>query len=370
MTEGRREAVRTLVCATDFSQTADRALRHATHLARRHQARLVWAHVVEPLPADPYPVPAAPPTQEPSLRELAALADAALGTDTGGSVRIPAAICGVSGLRPTTGRVPNTGCLPVSGTHDTIGPMARSVMDVARIFAVMAGYDPADPTSEDHPLENFLPRMSDGVKGLRIGVPRSYYYDDLDAGISQAIEAALAEYEKLGAVLHEIELDGAADMLGQAAVMIYADAAALHEERLKKPEKWGEQTIDRMRLAFGYTSLDYARAMRARENWRRTLAHAFEAIDILAIPTLPQTTPLIDDERSLFEATKRVAANTYAGAFGKLPGLSIPCGFTSDGMPVGLLLEGAPWTEPLLLRAGHAYQQVTDWHLRQPLLPA
>ena len=297
------------------------------------------------------------------------MVDAALGTDTGGSVRIPSCINGITGLRPTTGRVPNTGCLPVSDSHDTIGPMARSALDVARLFAVMAGYDDSDPTSVDQPLENFLPTMGDGIAGLRIGVPRAYYYDALDPEVGAAVEAALREFEKLGATLVDIELADAADMLGHAAVMIYSDACQLHAERLEEPDKWGQQTIERMRLALDYTSRDYARAMRARETWRRTLARAFRDIDIIAVPTLPHLPPPIEDDRSLYEATLRVAANTYAGAFGALPGLSIPCGASSSGLPIGLLLEGPWWQEPRLLRAGHAYQQVTEWHLRRPTLP-
>lgn len=296
------------------------------------------------------------------------MADAALGTDTGGSVRIPSAICGITGLRPTTGRVSNAGCLPVSDLHDTIGPMARSALDVARLFAVMSGYDDTDPTSRDAPLENFLPNIGNGIKGLRIGVPRAYYYDDLAPETARAVDEALKTFEKLGAMLVNVDLPGAENTLAEAAVIIYSDAAQLHEERLQQPDKWGAQTIERMRLALDYSSRDYARAMRARERWQRTLKRTFEVVDILAVPTLPQQTPLIDDDRSLFEATKRVAANTYAGAFGALPGLSVPCGASSKGLPIGLLLEGPWWQEPLLLRAGHAYQQVTEWHQMRPVL--
>lgn len=296
------------------------------------------------------------------------MADAALGTDTGGSVRIPAAICGVTGLRPTTGRISNAGCLPVSESHDTIGPMARNALDVARLFAVMAGYDDADPTSQDVPLENFLPTLGDGIQGVRIGIPRAYYYDDLAPDVATAVEAALSQLEALGAVLVDVDLAQAEDTLQEAAVIIYSDAAHLHAERLQQPDMWGAQTIERMRLALDYTSRDYARAMRARELWRRLLKRTFRDVDLLAVPTLPQVTPPIEDDRSLFEATKRVAANTYAGAFGALPGLSVPCGFSSGGLPIGLLLEAAWWQEPLLLRAGHTYQQATEWHLRRPTL--
>lgn len=296
------------------------------------------------------------------------MADAALGTDTGGSVRIPAAICGITGLRPTIGRVSNAGCLPVSELHDTIGPMARSAMDVARLFAVMAGYDDTDPTSRDMPLENFLPTMGQGISGVRIGIPRAHYYDDLAPETAAAIEAALKELEKLGATLVDVDLADAESALAEAAVIIYSDAAQLHAERLEQPDKWGAQTIERMRLAFDYTSRDYARAMRAREHWMRTLKRTFAEVEMLAMPTLPQLTPPIEDDRSLYEATRRVAANTYAGAFGALPGLSIPCGMSAGGLPIGLLLEGPWWHEPLLLRAGHAYQQVTEWHKRRPVL--
>ena len=296
------------------------------------------------------------------------MADAALGTDTGGSVRIPAAICGITGLRPTTGRVSNGGCLPVSELHDTIGPMARSAMDVARLFAVMAGYDDTDPTSREMPLENFLPTMGQGISGARVGIPRAHYYDDLAPETAAAIEAALKEFEKLGATLVDVDLADAESALAEAAVIIYSDAAQLHAERLEQPDKWGAQTIERMRLAFDYTSRDYAGAMRAREHWMRTLKRTFSEVEMLAMPTLPQLTPPIEDDRSLYEATRRVAANTYAGAFGALPGLSIPCGMSGGGLPIGLLLEGPWWHEPLLLRAGHAYQQVTEWHKRRPVL--
>ena len=297
------------------------------------------------------------------------MADGALGSDTGGSVRIPASICGVTGLRPTTGRVANTGSLAVSDSHDTIGPMARSALDVARLFAVIAGYDDGDPMSVDQPLINFLPRLGDGISGLTIGLPKAYFYDDLDGEVARAVDEALQTFEALGATLTDIDLAGAAETFDQAATIIFSDAAALHAERLDEPAKWGQQTIERLKMGLEFSGCDYARSMRAREVWRRTLKRAFEAVDMIALPTLPQLPPPINDDRSLYAATKRVGANTYAGAFGALPGLSIPCGASSGGLPIGLMLEAPWWQEPLLLRAGHAYQQVTEWHKRRPVLP-
>ena len=301
----------------------------------------------------------------------AGMADMALGTDTGGSVRIPASINGISGLRPTVGRVSNHGSFPVSANHDTIGPMARTVSDVARLFAVIAGYDDVDPITQRRPLENFLPTLGDGVAGLRIAVPRNHYFDSLDGDVAKAVEAAIKTFEQLGAQISNVTLDGAESALENLAVLIYSDACMVHEERLDgQDEKWGAQTIERMRLALAHSSRDYARALRAKEAWQRTLARLFDSHDVLLTPTLPHPPPPIEDNRSLYEATTRVAANTYAGAFGSLPGLSIPCGVAAGGLPVGLQLEAAWWNEPTVLRAGHAFQRATDWHTRQPELPS
>ncbi len=294
----------------------------------------------------------------------------ALGTDTGGSVRIPAAMNGISGLRPTLGRVSNTGCFPVSEQHDTVGPMARTVADCARIFAVIAGYDPDDPVSVDMPLGNFLPTLGEGISGVRIGVPSNHYLDGVAKDTRTAYDAALKALETLGARLTDVRIDGAERAHAHASIMIFSDACALHAERISgDPGKWGEMTLERLRSGLKLAGTDYARAMRAKEQWRRTLRGVFERIDILATPTMLDDPPLIDDGKSLLQATTAYTQTTYAGAFGGLPGLSIPCGVSSRGMPIGLQLEAAPWQEPLLLRAGHVYQQATDWHQRQPSLP-
>lgn len=297
------------------------------------------------------------------------MAEMALGTDTGGSVRIPAALNGVTGLRPTSGRVPNSGCFPVSVAHDTIGPMARSALDCARLFAVIAGYDADDPTSRDEPLENFLPTMGDGIAGVKIGVVRNYYFDNVTTDRGVVLEAAIAQLEKLGATVIDIALPSAETIQDHCAVMIYCDACEVHRERLKDPSKWAPQTIERMKLGLDWSGVDYAVAVRAKEAWMRTLAKAFDQVDLLLTPTVPIDPPPYAEERSLWAATKAVAQNTYNGAFGHLPGISVPCGFSDAGFPVSLQLEAAWWKEPLLLRAAHAYQQVTDWHLRRPTLP-
>lgn len=301
----------------------------------------------------------------------ASMAPLALGTDTGGSVRLPASLNGISGLRPTVGRVSNHGCMPLSATHDTIGPMARSVSELALLFSVMAGFDPADNVSENRPISNLLVDMYTGIRGLRVGIPQNHYFDGVTPEVGLAVEEAIRVLESLGAVMVPITLDGAQTAHTHATVMIYSDACAIHEQRLAQPdERWGAATLERMQMGLKFTGLDYARAMRAREAWRRSLESVFNSIDVILSPTSLTVAPLIDDNRSLYEATRAVTQNTYAGAFGHLPGLSIPCGFSPDGLPIGLMLEAAPWREATLFRAGVAYQNHTEWHTHKPRPPA
>ena len=293
----------------------------------------------------------------------------ALGSDTGGSVRLPASMNGISGLRPTVGRVPNTGSTPVSLSQDTIGPMARRVSDVARIFAVIAGYDASDPMSDGRPLENFLPSLNDGVAGVRIGLPREGYFEGAEPTVEAAVREAAAVLEVQGAVLVDVDVPEMAAMHEWASVVIFSDACSIHGERLRnEPDSIDPDTAVRMRTGFDYTGADYASAMRVRAVWRRTLLDVFQRVDILLSPTVHTEVPLIDDNKDLLSATRDATRNTYAGAFGQIPGLSVPCGFSAGGLPVGLQLEAAWWQEPLLLRVGHCFQQATDWHLRQPPL--
>lgn len=292
----------------------------------------------------------------------------ALGSDTGGSVRLPAAMCGVSGLRPTHGRIANTGSTPVCPSQDTIGPMARSVADVARLFAVLAGYDESDPWSVDRPLENFLPSLANAIDGTRIGICRPAHFAGANDEVVAAVEAAMEVLSSLGARFVDVDLPGFGRAHDHASVMIFADACAFHAERLRKsPQMFDEQVLKRMSMGLELTGVQYAEAFQARMRWQAELRHLFKSVDVLLSPTVHTPVPPIDDEKSLYAATRDATRNTYAGAFAQIPGLSVPCGF-ADGLPVGLQLEGPWWSEPLLLRMGHAFQQVTDWHLRKPPL--
>lgn len=299
----------------------------------------------------------------------AGMCTGALGTDTGGSIRLPAAFNGVAGLRPTSGRVSNRGAFPVSAMHDTIGPLACRVEDVARLFAVLAGYDPEDPCSEDRPLPNFLPTLGDGVAGLRIGIPRNHYFDGTAAEVAEAVMAAARALERQGAVLVEVDVPGAERAQEMATVLIFSDACAVHGDRLRRePGAFSEQVHARMSRGLAFTGSDYAEAMRFKMQWKRSLKHLFDEVDLLLSPTAPDGAPPIEDGKSLFDATMDMTRNTYGGALAHIPGLSVPCGFTRAGLPIGMQLEAAWWEEPLLLRAGCSYQRITDHHRREPPL--
>ncbi len=293
----------------------------------------------------------------------------ALGTDTGGSVRCPASMTGVAGLRPTHGRISIRGINPVSVAHDTVGPMARRIEDVARLFAVLAAYDPLDVQSHDRPLENFLPSLGESIEGVRIGLPKNHYFEDLNPEIEAAVRKAIEVLEGLGAETRDVFVEGAEEAHQWAVTMIYSDIIAEFGERLKnQPEMFSDPVRERMMTGLDYTGADYAGAMRAREAWRRTLREIYDEVDVVLSPTIPGEVAPIEDSRNLMDATHDATRFTYGGALASVPGLSIPCGFTARGLPIGMMLEAAWWNEPTLFRVGYAYQQATDWHLKRPPL--
>ena len=294
-----------------------------------------------------------------------------LGTDTGGSVRLPASFNGVSGLRPTHGRIPIRGVLPVSEHNDTVGPLARDVRDVARLFAVLSGFDAQDATSVDAPLANFLPTLGEGIAGRTIGLPRNHYFESLEPAVAEAVMAAAKSLERAGAKLIDIDVPLAEDAHMHMSRAVFSDVCHVFHDRLRNaPQTITASVVERMRHGFEVTGIQYAEAMEFRNRLRLGMRGVFSQVDILLSPTSPIAAPLIDDGANLLEATKAVTRNTYAGALASLPGLSLPCGFTPEGMPIGLQFEAAWWNEPLLLRAGVAYQQDTDFHRQQAPLPA
>ena len=297
----------------------------------------------------------------------AGLCAAALGTDTGGSVRIPAALNGVSALRPSNGRVSNRGVFPITWTFDTVGPIAHAVADLAAFSDVLAGYDPDDPQSVDAPTDAYLEAVNGELAGLRIGVPLNFFFEDVDPDIVSLVRAAADMFAQGGAELVDIDLPGADTAVESATGMIRAEAFAIHRDRLlERPEGFGEDVRRRLRLGESITGADYAEHRQHAREWCRTVERVFERVDLILSPSTGTTAPPAGLE--MIETTQRLVRLTYGWSLAGLPALSLPCGFTDNGLPVGLQLAAARFREAALIQAGAAYQRETDWHLREPTL--
>jgi aspartyl-tRNA(Asn)/glutamyl-tRNA(Gln) amidotransferase subunit A len=294
---------------------------------------------------------------------------AALGTDTGTSVRAPSALCGLTGLRPTTGAVSNRGVYPLSPPYDTVGPLARSAADAARLFAVIAGHEPDERPGEAFTAPDVLATLTAGVAGLRILVPSNFFMAESDAEVQRLVMAAARQLEQMGAVLVEGPLPGAEQAQANLNAILYGDAAALHGERLRAaPEQFGYQVRVRIEPGLTLTAMEYASCRRWLERWRRDVAALFAGgIDLVLTPAAGTTAPLIPSDEEVVAVTKRVSQLGWAWSAAEVPALVLPCGF-SGGLPVGLQLAAARWQEPVLFRAAHAYQSATDWHRARPPL--
>ncbi|MEE2804070.1 MAG: amidase [Pseudomonadota bacterium] len=294
----------------------------------------------------------------------------AVGSDTGGSVRTPAALNGVTGLRPSLGSIPMSGSKTrICPAIDTVGPLGLSVEVVARLFSVMAFYDDNDVNSVRHTWDNYLASLGSGINGLRIGIPSDYFFDDLAPGVGEAVETGAKVLEALGAELVSIHLEGAAGIHADVMPMVWADVYEYHRERLEKePERFGEDVRSRMLLGREVSGRDYAEALRHRAHWNRTIDRTLQIVDMIITPTAPATAPSIADSRNMLATTHHLTRFTFPFSWACLPGLSVPCGLSAEGMPIGMLLNGRSFEEGLLFRAGHAYQEATDWHLRLPPL--
>ncbi|WP_109472279.1 amidase [Ornithinimicrobium cavernae] len=296
----------------------------------------------------------------------------AYGTDAGGSVRIPAAINGVTGLRPTTGRLPNgrgDGVPPAMPDFSTVGPMARRIGDIARAVVAVDAHVPDDPSSVPHARDNLLDALGGNVSGLRIGIPSDWFFDDCDPGFAEAVHDALAVLESRGVVLQDIDLPGSRRTHETQTTMVLPQYVSATNGRFDAaPETFGAQVLSRLQIGAATSAVEYVDALRRRNEWKRTLASAFEGIDLIATPTVPVAPP-VTGGADMISATRAVSRNTYAWSLADVPTLTLPCGI-ADGFPVGLQLTAAPWEERVLVAVGDAYQQLTDWHLAVPPLGA
>ena len=296
---------------------------------------------------------------------VASMACAAIGTDTAGSVREPAALCGCVGLKPTYGRVSGRGVIPLSLSLDHVGPLTTSVSDAAIVLQAIAGYDPADITTVDIPVADYVGVLQAGTDSLRVGVPRAFFFDDLDPEISSAMEHALRGIEIMVAQVKDVRLDVSTDRTLQKA-----ESYAYHAETLKThPELYQEETVRRLRTGEEVTTTEYIQRRRELEQARRNISQIFADVDVLVTPTTPIPAPTIADLRANPDALRpvelKLLRNTRPFNVWGLPAISVPCGFTQNGMPIGLQIAGPHWREDLVLRLAHAYEQATAWHKRR-----
>lgn len=294
------------------------------------------------------------------------LVPVAIGTDTGGSVRIPAALNGVSGIRPTSGRVSNRGTIPVAWTFDTVGPLARRIEDVARVLEVIEGYDPEDPESVDRPGGTYEAELARGAEGLRIGVLGGDFRRELPAETAALLDDAATTMERLGAAIESVEISGHAEAVELTADLLLAEAAAFHSERLaERPDGFAPDVLARLRRGEALSGPAHARGRHEQRIWTKRLLGALEGLDLLLAPAAPIPAPPIAECDPL-KTTGVLAHYISVFALSRTPALVIPIGFSEEGPPLGMQLVGRPFEEGVLMRAARAYQQETDWHLRRP----
>jgi len=301
------------------------------------------------------------------------LCASALAEDTGGSTRIPAAWCGLAGLRPTWGRVSRRGVIPVSWSMDTVGPVARTVEDCAITFQAIAGYDSEDPYSWDTPVPDYRLGLSGGVSGLKIGVLKEKVaFGNLEPQTLEAMHTAIDQLKSLGAIVEEVSIPSV-ECAGVASKCITdMDGGYLHHERLKtRAQEYDHNSRVRLITGILTPAQSYIKAQKLRKIVRDDILETLSRVDALILPTSPGPAPNIPEKAGIAnqeDAQSRISGvRNFTGAFNLagLPALSLPCGFTSENLPLSIQIAGRPMDEELLFRLGHTYQQITDWHLRR-----
>jgi aspartyl-tRNA(Asn)/glutamyl-tRNA(Gln) amidotransferase subunit A len=288
----------------------------------------------------------------------------ATGSDTGGSIRGPASFCGIVGLKPTYGRSSRAGVLTLSWTLDHTGPMARTVEDCALLLQPLAGHDPLDPASSHASVDDYTAQLGRGVRGLRVGVVRNYFFEGIDPEVERAFEESMATLGRLGAEVRDVQIPSLARTHSFLLIML-AEAYAYHERDLREhPELYGDVLRERMLAGALVTGAEYVQAQRIRSEICRETAAVLREVDVLATPTTPRpATPFAQayDPEFGFPRSNMPPFNITGS-----PTLALPCGFAASGLPLSLQLAGRPFDEATVLRVGHAYEQATAWHRRRP----
>ena len=302
----------------------------------------------------------------------ARLTFAALGSDTGGSIRMPAHFCGVTGLKTTYGRISRAGAMPLSQSLDTVGPLARTAADCALLLGLMAGADPEDPTCSTARVPNYMAATSTAIKGIKIGVPTSFYVDDLDAEVAKVLDDTIAVLKREGAEIIKVELSDQRQLTAACQLVLATEAAAYHKRWLiERPQDYGAQVLMRLQNGLAIPGVSYLEALRWRGPALAAHVAATARVDAVLAPVAPVPAPTIADshignspgaEAVIQRLTRFTRPINYLG----LPALAVPAGFTAKGLPVGMQLIGRSFDEATLLQIGAAFQRATDFHDRVP----
>jgi aspartyl-tRNA(Asn)/glutamyl-tRNA(Gln) amidotransferase subunit A len=292
-----------------------------------------------------------------------------IGTDNGGSIRTPAAMCGIVGLKPTYGRISLAGAMPMSYSLDHCGPMAWTVEDVALMLQVLAGHDPADPVSAKMPVPQYAAALSGNLKGVRVGLVRHFYEEEetATAPVCAAMEAAVLRLSELGAVVNEVRLPSLHEFHACCMIIVFGEAFAIHERDLQqRPQLFGEVARDRLTLAAFLSCADYVHAIRMRSRLTAETLAVLNGCDVLVMPTTLDVAPPITavTKFGLFAKPSLTPPFNVTG----LPAISICCGF-EGGLPLGMQIAGRPFEEDMVLRVADAYERTTEWRASRPTLP-
>ncbi len=297
----------------------------------------------------------------------AGLGFAAVGTDTAGSIRLPAAYCGVVGVKPTYGRISTRGVVPLSSSYDHVGPITTSVYDAALMLQVLSDYDSPNPRA-GKPAPSLVSAFDEPPPTLRVGVPRAFFFDDLHPEIADAIEKAIQVFGGLPAEIRDIKLEVSTDR-----TLASAEAYAYHKSFVERsPELYQPATLARIQSGANISTHDALRASRDLQAIRHAIHEVFDEVDVLLTPTVPIPPPAIAELREHPDKLRPqeliMLRNTRPFNVWGIPTISVPCGFTKDGLPIGLQLAAAPWRGIVLLQAANAYEQATEWHEKRPEL--
>ena len=296
----------------------------------------------------------------------AGLGYASMGSDTGGSIRLPAAFCGIVGVKPTYGLVSRAGVLPLSWSLDHCGPLTRTVEDAAIMLNAIIGHDHADPASASRVTPDLTTALDGKVQGLRVGVLREYLGENVNAEVASAVRTAARDLERLGTRVEEVSVPEVAYGDGASIGILYGEAAAIHERWLKTHrDQYGADVLERLSQGERMTATQYLKGQRARRVLVDRFKQLFEQIDVLISPTVPILAPTIPESRGNAARAQLLGFTRLFNVLG-LPTLSVPCGFSTTGLPIGLQVAGRPFDDITILRVAYAYERQAGWHSHRP----